>query len=239
LPAFFRKERPVSFFVFPMAVSPGLSALKTFGLLIPDNYFLKILLIISLYVIVAAFVPAFGFISLMFLPMLIFFYSAIAGIVKTAAAFLIPFLLISLISQIFQLNAPYLIIFMMGMVGIITAILALKSSSVEKTIIYPALVIMGAISSYFIYAGFEQSVNPWHLAQQFIAQTIEQNINLLSQLQLDKEDINSLKDNKLIFISIFTSIFPALVVIGSIVIVWVNVLMGKDILRKAILFCPG
>ena len=84
----------------------------------------------------------------------------------------------------------------------------------------------------------ELSVNPWHLVQQFITQTIEQNIDLYNQLPLDKEDIGMIKDNKLVLVSIFTSIFPALVVMGSIIIVWINVLIGKDFLRKATIILP-
>jgi uncharacterized protein YybS (DUF2232 family) len=212
--------------------------LKAFGILIPNNHFLKILLVISFFVFAAAFVPAFGFIFLIFLPLLIFFYSAVAGKVKTAVAFLIPFLLISLISYLWHFNTYHPVILMLGVVGIITASFALKNSSIEKTVIYPAIVTIGTICFYFIYTGIELSVNPWHLVSQFVAQTIEQNINLYSQLPLDKEDINFIKDNKLIFINVFTSIFPALVVIGSITIVWINVLAGKDILRKATIILP-
>jgi uncharacterized protein YybS (DUF2232 family) len=196
------------------------------------------LLIISFFVLAAAFFPAGGFFFIIFLPLLTFFYSAVAGKVKTATAFLIPVLLIFLFSHFFQLNSPLLVIVMMGIVGLTIAAIALKNCSIEKTVIYPALIIIGVICVYFIYFGMELSVNPWHLVQQFITQTIEQNIDLYNQLPLDKEDIGMIKDNKLVFVSIFTSIFPALVIMGSVIIVWVNVLIGKDFLRKATIILP-
>jgi len=212
--------------------------LKIFGIRIPDNPFLRMLLIISLFVSAAAFVPAVGFIFLIFLPLLTFFYGAVSGKGKTAVAFLIPVLLIFLFSHLLQLDTPYLVILIMGIVGLTIAAVALKNSSIEKTVIYPAVIIIGSICAYFIYSGFELSVNPWHLVSQFISQTTEQNINLYSQLPLDKEEISLIKDNKLMFISVFTSIFPALVIIGSIIVAWINVLMGKDILRKTTIILP-
>jgi uncharacterized protein YybS (DUF2232 family) len=219
-------------------VSGRLLALKTFGILIPNNSFFRILLILSSFVFAAGFLPATGFIFLIFIPLLTFFYSAVAGKVKTAAAFLIPVLLTFLFSHLLQLNTPYLVILILGIVGLTISAVALKNSSIEKTVIYPALIIIGAMCAFFLYTGFKLSVNPWQLVQQFVNQTIEQNINLYAQLPLDKEDISLMKNSKPILISVFTSIFPALAVIGSIIIVWINVLIGRKYLRKAAIILP-
>ncbi len=212
--------------------------MKTFDILIPDNHFLRMLLILSFFVLVAAFIPAVGFIFLIFIPLLTLFYSAVAGIVKTAAAFLIPVLLIFISSYLLQLNTPYLVILIMGIIGLTISEIALKNSSVEKTVIYPALIIIAAICAFFIYSGFELAVNPWKLVQQFIDQAIEQNINLYAQLPFDKEEIGLMKNSKPIFVSFFTSIFPALAIIGSVIIVWINVLIGRNILRKSTITLP-
>lgn len=213
--------------------------MKKFSILIPNNSFQRVLLIISLFILAAFFVPAGGLIFLIFLPVLILFYSAVAGQGKTAAAFLIPFLSAALLSHLLQLNAPYLIVFMMGIVGFTAAAIALKKASIEKVILFPAAVIIGFVCVYFIYAGMDQSVNPWRLVEQFVAQTIEQNISLYSQLPLDKEDIKFIKDNKQALINVFTDIFPALVIVGSAIIVWINILMSKNMLSKVAITLPG
>ncbi|MGV8059183.1 MAG: DUF2232 domain-containing protein [Smithellaceae bacterium] len=212
--------------------------MKIFGMLIFNNPFLRMLLILSFSVLAATFVPVVGFTFLIFLPLLTMFYSALYGKVKTATAFLIPVLLIFIFSHLLQIDTPYLVILMLGIVGLTIAAVALRNSSIEKIVVYPALIIIGAICAYFIYSGFVLSVNPWHLVSQFVAQGVEQNINFYSQLPIDKEDISFIKNNKLIFITVFTGIFPALAIIGSIFIVWINVLIGKDILRKSTFFLP-
>ncbi len=195
-------------------------------------------MILSFFVLAAAFVPAVGAIVLIFLPLLTLFYSAVAGKAKTGAAFLIPVGLVFLFSHFWHLNAPYLLILIMGIVGLTISAMALKNSSIEKTVIYPALIMIGAICAFFIYSGFQLSVNPWKLVEQFIAQVTEQNINLYAQLPFDKEDILLIKNSKPLFVDAFTSIFPAGVVIGPVIIVWINVLLGRDILRKSTIILP-
>ncbi len=215
-----------------------LLALKTFGILYTDNNFLRMLLIFSFFVLAAAFIPAVGFFFLIFIPLLTLFYSAVGGQVKTAIAFLIPVLLIFLFSHLSQLNTPYLIILINGIVGLTISAVASSNNSIEKTIIYPALIIIGAIGAFFIYSGFVLSIHPWKLVQQFVDQAIEHNINLYAQLPFDKEEISLMRNSKPMLVSFFTGIFPAGAIIGSVTIVWINVLIGRENLRKAALTFP-
>jgi len=215
-----------------------LSALKTFGIPFTDNPFLRMLLILSFFVLSAAFIPFVGFIFLFFLPLIIFFYGIVAGPVKTAAAFVIPLLLILLFSQLLQFYTPYPVIVILGIVGMTMSAVASNDKSIEKTVVYPALIIIGAISTFFIYSGFLLSVHPWKLVQQFVEKIIELNINFYAQLPLDKEEISSMKNSKPVLVSFFTGIFPALIIIKSVFIVWINVLIGRENLRKKAITFP-
>lgn len=206
--------------------------MKIPGITSIHNSFFRILIIISLFLSAATFIPVFGLFFIIFIPLLTFSYSVLSGKIKTAAAFFFPFLLLFLSSQLFNLNAPYFIILIMGIAGFAMAAETSRNISIEKTIIYPSLIIIGAICAYFIYSGIRLSADPWGLVKQFVTQTIEYNITIYNQLPLDGEDITFLKDNKQLFINAFTSIFPALAVILSTAVVWINVLTGREILRK-------
>jgi uncharacterized protein YybS (DUF2232 family) len=121
----------------------------------------------------------------------------------------------------------------MGVAGLLIAQIAAQNGSVEKIIIYPALFIIVIICFYFIYGGFTISVNPWQLAEKYIAATIQANVKFYSQLPLNAEDIKFIKDNEKNIIDGFTQIFPSLVIISSTLIIWANFLLGKQILGKA------
>ena len=212
--------------------------MKNFNLFNPRQSISTILLIMSFFIFGASYLPFIGSIFLLFLPLLIFFYSATAGLGKTLGAFFLPLLLSILISYVLQIQALHPLIFTLGIIGLLMSVIALKNSSVEKTVTYPALLLIGAICAYFIYAGWKISVHPWLIVQRFITGAIEQNINLYSQLPLDKESIDLIKNNKQSIASFFTSIFPALAVTGSVIIIWINVLIGRIIIRKAGIYLP-
>ncbi len=214
-------------------------ALKTFSILSSGNSFFRMLLILTFFVFTVGFVPAVGSLLIIFLPMLTFVYGAVAGKAKTTAAFLIPVLFIFFVSYSSHLKTPYLVILIMGVVGLaIAATVTLKKSSIEKILIFPALIIIGAICGFFIYSGYQLSVNPWKLVQKFVESIVGQNINFYSQLPLNKEEINLIKNNKELLVGVFTNIFPALAIIASFFVVWINVLLGRNSLRKADFFLP-
>ena len=204
-----------------------------FSIPFPHNPFLKLLLIISSFVFAIAFIPVIGSICLLFLPMILFFNSSVNDRIKTATAFLISFSLLFFLSTLLHLNLPIIAIFTMGMSGLLIARIAAQNSSIEKTIIYPALFIIAMICFYFIYSGFALSVNPWQFVGKYIAATIQENVKFYSQLPLNAEDINFIKDNEKNIVDGFTQIFPSLVIISSTLIIWANFLLGKKFLGKA------
>jgi len=206
--------------------------LNIFDIFISHISFFRISLFIAFFIAIAAFVPVCGFIFLIFIPMLIFFHSTVSGKGKTVAAFFIPFLLLFLFSYLLKLDTHYLFFLLMGIIGLIIGIIASNNGSIEKTIVYPALIILAAICAYFVYRSFELNITPWQLVQKFITQTIEENIQMFSQQSFENEYTDFIKNNKGVFISFFISIFPAMIVVISLLIVWINLLMGKDILSK-------
>ena len=212
--------------------------MKTFGSFFPHNPFLRILLIISFFVSAAVFVPIFGFIFLLFLPMILFFYSVSKGMVKSAGALLISLMPLFLLSHFFQFDTSYLAILTMGIAGILIAELVFKKLSAEKTVIYVSLFIITSICAYFLYGAYSQNINPWHLVQKFVTETVEENIKMYSMLPVEKEDINFINDNKQSIIDFFTGIFPSLVIVAAAFIAWINILMGRDLLRKQNILLP-
>jgi len=203
------------------------------------NNFFKLLLVISAFVFATAFIPVLGSISLILLPVILFFNSTVNGKVNTAAAFLISFLLIFFLSALLHLDLPTIAIFTMGMAGLLIARITAQNRSVEKIIIFPTLLIIAAICLYFIYGGLALSLNPWQIVERYIAAAIEENVKLYSQLPLKTEDINFFKDNKQNIIHGLTQIFPALVIIMATLIVWTNFLLGKRILGKTGIVWPN
>lgn len=203
-----------------------------------DISFLKLLFVVAAFVFAVAFVPFVGSAFLVLLPMVLFFNGTVNGHFKTTIAFLISFLMLFFVSALLHFDLPVVAIFTMGMAGLLIAQLTLKNRSVEKIIIYPSLFIITAICVFFIYGASVLSVNPWQLVGKYIAEAVEENIKIYSQLPFKTEDINFFKDNKQNIINGLTGIFPALVVITATLVVWANFLLGKRILGRTGIIWP-
>jgi uncharacterized protein YybS (DUF2232 family) len=171
--------------------------------------------------------------------MILFTLSIINGEFKTATAFFISCLLLFVLFLLLNQGNPLLPIVTMGLTGLLIARLATLNKSVEKVIAYPALLIIAAICFYFIYSAFTQSIHPWQFVQKYVASIIDANIKLYSQLPLAKEDIDFIKSNQQSITVGFTLIFPSLIAIISIFIVWLNVLIGKNVLSCAGILRPN
>jgi uncharacterized protein YybS (DUF2232 family) len=165
--------------------------------------------------------------------MIIFVLGTINGEIKTATAFFISCLLLLTLSFLLHQGNPLLPIVTLGLSGLFIARIATRNKSAEKVIAYPALLIIASICFYFIYSSFEQSVNTWQLIQKYVASIIDANVKLYSQLPLAKEDIDFIKNNQQNITIAFTRIFPSLIAIIAVFIVWINVLIGKNVLNKA------
>jgi uncharacterized protein YybS (DUF2232 family) len=207
--------------------------LKKLDLLIIKSTFIQQLLIITFFVFSAAFIPFLGSFCLILFPMIIFVLGTINGEIKTATAFFISCLLLLTLSLLLHQGNPLLPIVTLGLSGLFIARIATRNKSAEKVIAYPALLIIASICFYFIYSSFEQSVNTWQLIQKYVASIIDANVKLYSQLPLAKEDIDFIKNNQQNITIAFTRIFPSLIAIIAVFIVWINVLIGKNVLNKA------
>jgi len=116
--------------------------------------------------------------------------------------------------------------------------IAAKNFSIEKTMIYPALFIIGAVCFYFGYDAAALGANPWQLVKNFITATVGESVKFYSQMPLKAEDIKIIKDNEKNIISVFIQIFPSMVIILSVFIIWANLLLGKNYLGRAGIIYP-
>ena len=171
--------------------------------------------------------------------MIAFVNGATNGIFKTALCLLFSLAVLMLLSVGLNLDVPAVAVFTMGMAGLIMAHMAAENYSIEKIVMGPALLIFGAIGFYFVYDAVGLGVNPWLLVKNFITVTISETIKFYSQMPLKPDDISIIKDNENNIINSLIHIFPSLMVILSVFIIWANLLLGKTYLRRfGIVYAP-
>lgn len=214
-------------------------SLEKFSIPFPNHPFLKLLLILSLFIFVIFYIPFIGSFFLILLPVVLFVNGTVIGTNKTAAAFLISYSLLVFSAMFLRPDVPFIAVFTMSLAGLFMAQSAIRNVSVEKTIIYPAAFIVAVICLYFIYDGYLQSMNPWLLVKKYIAAIIAENVKIYSQLPLKAEDINLIKDNEKNMVTVLNRIFPSLVIISAAGVIWMNFLLGRNHLGRSGVILPG
>jgi uncharacterized protein YybS (DUF2232 family) len=208
------------------------SFFKKSGAPASGNSFSGLLSAVGLFAFAAVFVPLVGPVFLFLLPMIAFVNGATNGIFKTALCLLFSLAVLMLLSVGLNLDVPAVAIFTMGMAGLLMAHMAAENYSIEKIVTGPVLLIFGAIGFYFVYDAVGLGVNPWLLVKNFITVTISETIKFYSQMPLKPDDISMIKDNENNIINSLIHIFPSLMVILSVFIIWANLLLGKTYLRR-------
>jgi len=197
-----------------------------------ESAFFKILLLIFLFLFSAALLPVAGAVFLFFLPLVVFYHAAVHGTAKTSLALGISFGGLLLAAFILRIAVPAIAVFTLSLSGLMLSTLAAKNASVEKTVIYPSAFLVTAAAVFFIYGAYVNSMAPWDLVKKYITVIIQENIKLYGQLPLQPEDIRFVVNNEKNIIEGLTRVFPALVVVFSALIIWANVLWGKNLLLK-------
>jgi len=201
--------------------------------------FSKLLPLIFLFVVSSVFVPLAGPGFLFLLPMILFINKMFNGLFKPSAVFFISLAFLMGIAAWSKLDVPSMAVFTMGTAGILMAQIAIKNDSVEKTIVFPALLLIAAIGFYFIYDAVALSVSPWQLVRNFVTAVVMENVNLYAALPLKAEDIRFIKDNQQNIINGLVQIFPSIVVILSLMIIWANLLLGRNYVSRAGVIFPN
>ena len=194
--------------------------------------FIRLLLIIT-FVLAASLIPFVGLLFLALLPLVIFLLGMVNDPMKTLIALLSGLYITLVILSFMHAVLPVITLAAMGLAGVLMTRATAKHYSINSVILLPSFAILAAIAFYFIYGGIQLSISPWQLVEKHIVEAVDMNIKLYSQLPLGPEEIKSLKESKPEIVQLFTGIFPALCVIAALFTIWINVLIGNRLLRKA------
>jgi uncharacterized protein YybS (DUF2232 family) len=206
--------------------------LAKLNLLSPNSPFLRLFLIIVFFA-TASLIPFIGLVFLMTLPLVLFVLSIFNDPTKTLTAFLAALFAIMIFLSFFMHAAiPVFALVAMGLAGIMMAWITRQNYPIELIVLLPSLVIMGGVTSYFVYGGTQLSIGPLELIEKYIKEAVELNIQFYSRMPLSPEEISSIQENKPAVVQLLTRIFPALCVIAVLFTTWINVLMGNKLLHR-------
>lgn len=125
-----------------------------------------------------------------------------------------------------------------GLTGVTLAEACVRNLSVEKTVLIPVGVVLGAgailLFAYKLFAPESLEV----LTKTYLRENIEFTIALYKDMGVSLDKIEILQNSVESILYIFIYIIPGIFAAFTLFTVWANLLMTRSILQKRNLFCP-
>lgn len=197
-------------------------------------------IIISSFVFLAvATTPILGSIGLVFIPLPVLYYYSKLGRTQGLVVFVVSLLVLTISYKFWNLEVNLPFFFLLGSLGLILSEILRKSYSIEKTVFHSTIAFSTLCFVFLIYHNVKTGKTPWGLIEFYISESIQANIRLYSQLDISSEQINLIKENANQIIAAIISLFPALLLISTSFITWLNIMVGKLIFQKAGMWYPN
>ena len=186
----------------------------------------------SLAFLAASLIPIVGAFFIILTPLPILYYYSKTGRIQGLTIFIVSFFVVAVILIEFDsiINLPFLLI--SGCSGVILSEIFRKNYSIERTVIYPGMVLLILWFSFIIYQSLISGKQPLLFLEDFIGKNIQESIQFYAQLDIPAEQIDLIRDNFKQITHFFANIFPALVLVSALFTVWINTLAAREIFQK-------
>ena len=116
-----------------------------------------------------------------------------------------------------------------GLLGLIISAIYRRDFSFGLTI-FCGTAFMLLIGAFFmIMIGLSNDTGPFDLILDYLKSNLEQSINAYKNMESDQENVIMLEHYGKILMNIITNIYPALLIIGTGFVVWINVIISKPL----------
>ena len=188
--------------------------------------------ILTLTFLFVALIPFIGPVVVILTPLPIIYYCSRlgrrSGLIVLTVSFLATCGILGLLGQ--GMNLP--VLSMIGFSGVLLSEVLKRQFSIEKTFLLASLALFCCGAGFVLYHAFQTGIAPWQMLELYVAGIVRENIKLYAQLNISEEQIRLIRESAPQITHLFTGIFPALALSGTVFTVWVNLLAGRLLFRR-------
>ncbi len=194
--------------------------------------FISAVAVMALIMTAAVLTPLVGPVAECFVPLPVMYYSARLGRIKAVAVFCFVLLLVAVLVVLFGLKIDFVLLFLLGLFGLVLSELFKKDLTIEKTVFYGTFVVLTAALLLLGYHLQWTGQNPVQAVESFVRDSVDESIGAYAQLGMSAEQVGELRKSAPHVVRAILGLFPALVIISAVTFVVLNVLVGMALLRK-------
>lgn len=185
--------------------------------------------IVTLFLFAYIYIPFIGALISIFTPLPILFYYKKLGRMPAILIFFMASIIAIYFLKRFQAQSGVFFIVEFGVIGLTMSEILRKNLSIEKTVLYSLLVILGIGTTIACLYCAVNLINPWSLIVQQIKENVNNTINLyqgsgMLNGQTEPSDVSSTH-----FVNFLIRSFPSLAIVGTIFIIWINLIIAKKL----------
>ncbi len=188
--------------------------------------------VLSLTLLIVALIPFVGPVVIIMTPLPIIYFVSRLGRVRGLLALAVAFLIVSGILGLLGHRVNIAVLLMIAFTGVMLSELLNRRYSIEKTFTIASLAVFLCAAGFILTAAFLSGAAPWRIVELYIAGIISENIKLYEQLNISADQIALIRENAPQIVGFFTVIFPSLALSGAVLVVWLNVLAARLLLRR-------
>lgn len=194
-------------------------------------------LITSLIFAVSILIPVIGFFCSLFIPLPTLYYRIKLG--RTTSV-IIPVLgLIIMVVAIGSFSIDVVFLAELLLIGFILGELLASRFSIDKTMLFACgAVLVSGLISLLVYS-IASDTDLISMLSQYVAQNIELSLLLYQSLGMSEESLRLIQDSLDKIQYILVSIIPGLTITSTLLVIWINILLSKVILKGRFPFHPG
>jgi uncharacterized protein YybS (DUF2232 family) len=180
--------------------------------------------------LVSQIIPVFGIIAGVFIPLPFLYYSIKLGRVQGLVVAAISFAAIIAAAELSGFAGAMIMCAELGLLGLILGELYRQKFGIGATIFWGtvSIVILGIFSLFVI--GLSRNRGPMTLIVDYFSHNIDNTFKTYELSGMDAESIAQLRDYGEWLKGIIEKIYPSLIILGSALVTWGNVLVGRRLL---------
>ena len=193
-------------------------------------------LITSLIFVVSMVIPIVGFFCSLFIPLPTLYYRIKLGRTTGAIIPVLGFVIMIVVLSGFTVDVFFLA--QMLLIGFLLGELLESRFSIEKTLLGAcAVTVLTGLVSLLIYSVVSGS-GPLTILNQYVAQNLELSLALYQSMGMSAENIRLFENSMEKIQYVLVRIIPGLAVASTLLVVWINILLAKTLLKGKTLLHP-
>lgn len=176
-------------------------------------------------------IPLAGLLSGLLLPLPFLYYSVKLGRAEGAKVALATFLVLFLITILAGFVRAMFLCAEFGLLGLVLAELYRQKKDIGAVVFWGTVSLVVVGFGFLFVIGLSRHTGPLSLVLDYFRSNLHTSTQGYEQLGLSAESVAKMQNYSRVLNRIIERIYPALVVVGSAIVVWVNVLVSMRLLR--------